>query len=503
MQLEKMTAQVRPRPAWEAVDLGFMMLQRRYRQVIAAWIVITLPVFLIINSLLNQHPFWAAFVFWWLLPVYDRAPMHILSRALFGEIVTVRSLLKEWRNVLLPHSLKLLTIYRLDIARSYNLPVWQLEKLSGQERAKRARVLKKSQGANAVGLGFICLGVELVIFFSLYGLIMMFLPNYYQTKLMSVLFHHGQAWWAGPLANSFWYLTLMLVEPFYVAGGFSLYINRRTQLEGWDIEINFRQLAQRVGVLSRQAVLLIGCMLTLQLAGMFCTPTAQAATKVGQAAVTKTATNNAVARQAITEILRGKAFHHREKVGGWRLRHKHKTENNQQAWSGLSWLGDSLAVFGQVMLWVLVAVVLMALVYFFIQWVPLAKTQSKQHTPRTNPGSLFGLDITPESLPDDVGSTALRLWREGKLIEALSLLYRGALTTLVHRDGINLRGSATEGDCIRIVNSSPDKVADSASSYFQALTRQWQYAAYAHRHPDDRLMNELCISWGKHFGVDK
>ena len=38
---------------------------------------------------------------------------------------------------------------------------------------------------------------------------------------------------------------MLLLEPFYVAAGFGLYLNRRTLLEGWDIEVALRRIAER------------------------------------------------------------------------------------------------------------------------------------------------------------------------------------------------------------------------------------------------------------------
>jgi hypothetical protein len=40
-------------------------------------------------------------------------------------------------------------------------------------------------------------------------------------------------------------LAMAAVEPVYVAAGFGLYLNRRVQLEAWDLEQAFRQLGQR------------------------------------------------------------------------------------------------------------------------------------------------------------------------------------------------------------------------------------------------------------------
>ena len=44
--------------------------------------------------------------------------------------------------------------------------------------------------------------------------------------------------------DAFAYAAAVLVlEPFYVAAGFALYLNRRTLLEGWDIEVALRRIA--------------------------------------------------------------------------------------------------------------------------------------------------------------------------------------------------------------------------------------------------------------------
>ena len=48
----------------------------------------------------------------------------------------------------------------------------------------------------------------------------------------------------------FWYsaayaLVVMFLEPFYVAAGFALYLNRRVELEAWDVEQELRRAFAR------------------------------------------------------------------------------------------------------------------------------------------------------------------------------------------------------------------------------------------------------------------
>ena len=36
-------------------------------------------------------------------------------------------------------------------------------------------------------------------------------------------------------------IVVLFLEPFYVASGFAMYLNRRAELEAWDIEQEFRR----------------------------------------------------------------------------------------------------------------------------------------------------------------------------------------------------------------------------------------------------------------------
>lgn len=86
------------------------------------------------------------------------------------------------------------------------------------------------------------------------------------------------------------------------------------------------------------------------------------------------------------------------------------------------------------------------------------------------------LDIRPASLPDDVGAAARALLDAGHTREALSLLYRGALSRAVHRHGITIGAAATEGEVLRAVDGRLDA---SSIDYFRTLVLLWQRAVYA------------------------
>jgi hypothetical protein len=109
--------------------------------------------------------------------------------------------------------------------------------------------------------------------------------------------------------------------------------------------------------------------------------------------------------------------------------------------------------------------------------------------PYRPPEALFGMDLAPEKLPPDVGAAAAALAREGKLREALGLLYRGALSELVHKRGVQLLPSHTEGEAVRLARLP----------YFGSLVEAWQQCAYARRMPPAAEVERLAAEYGQAF----
>ena len=94
MNLDQVTLEIRPRSAWEAVDLGLLMAKRWWLPMIKVWLLASAP-FLALALMVPEHYFWVAFVLlWWFKPLYERPLLHILSRAVFNNLPTTRSTLK-------------------------------------------------------------------------------------------------------------------------------------------------------------------------------------------------------------------------------------------------------------------------------------------------------------------------------------------------------------------------------------------------------------------------
>ncbi len=108
------------------------------------------------------------------------------------------------------------------------------------------------------------------------------------------------------------------------------------------------------------------------------------------------------------------------------------------------------------------------------------------------PEVLFGLDVTPQSLPPDVPAEVMRLWGEGACRDALSLLYRASLSRLIDKYQLAFRASHTEAECAALVKA---RGIESLSDYFWQLTGVWRQLAYGHRVPASEAVQDLCRGW--------
>ncbi|MGH8354073.1 MAG: DUF4129 domain-containing protein, partial [Pseudomonas sp.] len=118
-----------------------------------------------------------------------------------------------------------------------------------------------------------------------------------------------------------------------------------------------------------------------------------------------------------------------------------------------------------------------------------------QRRRRAPPAVLFGLEVTPQSLPADVAGEAERLWAEHPR-EALGLLYRALLSRLLHDFQLPLKGAHTEGEVLQLVLQLEQA---ELGRFAQALTRHWQNLAYGHRLPPESLKRGLCEGWRRLF----
>jgi hypothetical protein len=458
--------------------------------VLASWLALFAPVALAV-CLLAPSSTVGVVVIWWLKPLFDRAVLNVLAQGVFGPVPRWSDTLSALPSLLLRSGLLLsLVPLRLSPQRSLTQPILQLENLRGRAYGRRARTLSGRDIAHAVGFTLICAAFELTLLLGTAGI---------ATELLMDPFvdSFDFAAWLEKLDEPLWFvpiyaLCLTLVEPFYVGGGFGLYLNRRIELEGWDIEVAFRAIARRhERSFARRAGALVAAL------GLGAAALAGIAGPARAEPLRCVAERPADADACIESVLAGAEFDRSRQEGGWRLREwvrnlfeGEEGEHNDSDFG--SWLGGVLASILRVVAWTLL--VFGAL--FLTGW--LARYWIARQPPGSEPGAATSSggegEAIPE-LPEDLVAAALARWGIDPS-SALGLLYAGVRAHLVERLGLALPDGATERECERAARRhARGALADD----FGALTRAWIYCAYAERPPSAEAFRELCERWRAHL----
>lgn len=505
MHLSKAQAVLRPRNTWEAMDLGILLARRHAGLLIATWALITLPLFALLSLLLWQHPSLVAVIIWWLKPAFDRLPLHILSRALFADTPSIVESLKALPKLLKPQLLASLTWRRLSLTRSFDLPVQQLEGLAGSARQQRLISLGKQYTRAPTWLTVIGLHIEMALWLGMLALLYLLIPAQLQSdwSWQKLLESSQHDWlWAEHLSNALYVLALMIWEPIYVACGFTLYLNRRTELEAWDVELVFRNLAQR---LQRGAILLLvlGICLVPLSDSAWAQPIASNASDhnteelgVKDPRLLKQMLNSEQAQQSIEQLLKQPPFNNYKTIKSWRIGEPSKKKPNQDSWFKpplwlKSWLEKTSFIL-QILLWTGVILLSTYVLWRYREWL---RTFSQKWLPRKQGFSapvqtLFGLAVSNDSLAEDWLTQAEKLWHSDPRM-ALSLLYRGLLNHLLNVHALPLTDAHTEGEVLLMMGN----LAQPLQHYSAQLTVHWQNLAWGHRLPEQAQFNGLCQQW--------
>lgn len=499
MQIEKMTTVLRPRNNWEAVDLGFSMARQWFRELWLLWMLTALPVFIVTELFFYRHPDLGGLIIWWLKPLYELPLLYFLSRVLFGEYLQIKDIRRNYFRIVKPMMLPLLTWRRFSLSRSFNNPVQMLEQLGGRERRNRLQVLNYNTNNVGQWLTVVCANFELFLYFSVIVLMIMLIPGdnrWFDLREML----SNQAVLVQIITGLVYFLVISLVAPFYTAAGFSLYLARRTDLEGWDIELGFKKLINRL----RMGLRLTPAVVVLLLACFICVPS--------QPAYCQT-TDKAKAASVIKKVLSRDEFGKMKTHHVWERRKVSQDEQND--WSLPGFIKDFLAAVGRLFSWIgnfisngaglfeallfvgvaTLLILLLLRLRIWSRW--LDGPGGGRNGSRATPVRLFGLDIQAEALPADMLGQVQQYIAGGELRAALSLLYRATLIKLVHLYQLDIPESATEGECLSIVGQNRP---EEESAFFLRMTHIWLRLAYAHEVPGSDELQGLSREWQVLYG---
>ena len=473
MRLDEVTAEIRPRSDWEAVDLGFALVRRDFWRCFCVWWLAVLAPTAIAGFLLWEYPLLVLVLFWWWKPAGSRMVLFELSRRLFGERPPWRSVWRELPRVWHRRFFHRFLWARFSPWLPVTLAIEDLEGLRGNPyRQRTSQIVRRGEGAVmwiyfASDLAAAWLGLAIL------GLVLMFIPEGQDGAWQLAI----DSW--NPeepmdipllilrIATACAMLAISLTDIFMIGAGFGIYINNRTWIEGWDVELAFKRLAQR---LTKVAVLLAAFLICVMPGHVRAEETRQPA-----------------------EVIREVKAHPDFKVHTvteWEPKKKPKKSSTPLSW--LAGMGQMVAyVFG-----ICAAALLLGLIgwalwkyrHAFRLRGMLENDQGRLPTARV----VMGMEVSSTSLPADVPTAAWTLWQQGRRQEALALLYRGSISRVIELGKVEIQESDTEGDCMHRVETAghiahPD--------YFRSITGAWIRLAYAGVSPADEEVHQLCRQW--------
>jgi hypothetical protein len=241
VRVDAFAIRLRPRGSFEAADLGVRLCQSAARSVFPCYLAVLFPVTALALACYEIAAWLPVVLLCWSKSWLDRTILFALSRAAFGQKSSPRDLWREQRQVLWSQLFLTLTLRRLSPWRSLTQPVYQLEGLQGTGLRARVRQIRRAYTRASAGLSAAFGVAEAVLVLGLTSLIPWFaLQGYTQNITTALVTQNGSRPLYLVMALAY-AVTLGFLEPFYVASGFALYLNRRAELEAWDIEQEFRR----------------------------------------------------------------------------------------------------------------------------------------------------------------------------------------------------------------------------------------------------------------------
>jgi hypothetical protein len=243
MRADAFAIRLRRRGKMEAVDLGVRLCQSTAGSVFRCYLAVAVPFIVLALASFEIATWLPTVAIWCAKPWLDRTALFALSRAAFGEQTRLRDLWKEQRSVLWRQLFITWTWRRLSPWRSFTQAVYQLEGLSTWRMRKRVLQIRSGTTGTALSMTGAFSTIEAALTLALLSLALWFVPGDAQVDWIRLLSEDNMA--VAFATTAAYGLTVAFLEPFYVAAGFALYLNRRVELEAWDVEQELRRAFER------------------------------------------------------------------------------------------------------------------------------------------------------------------------------------------------------------------------------------------------------------------
>ena len=448
----------------EASDAGLLLWRENFTSFILFFAIPLWACAFALRLLPGRAQYFSWLIMWLLKPLFDRPVLHIISVRFFESGADMKRLLRGMGKSLYRGLLGDLLWRRFSPLRAAAMPVRVLEprKKTGNRLADRIKLLKKG------GLGYCfllsCWGVALeaalLIGEMLFILIMAEFLGVDFDIFSGAFIKNAEIY-----IFAAWCFNYMLVETIYVCKGFSLYINSRIEVEGWDIEVIFRGFADKLRKKKTGGALIVLCLFCLFFPA-------------------KSLAAEEVPLEKLQNILESPDF------GGerdsWGIRLKNTPQERDIPDFNIDPALEKLRLIFAYVLRSILIIFIAALAVFLFLYARKFNNKRNAAVKEFATTILYGI---PAENPQALLEKAMDFFEQGNLRMAWGYCTAAAILSWPLYRGVNFPPNATESDCVDIVSSMPafnrDEVQD-----FCKLIKYWVNFAYAGQLPPSGSFEE-------------
>jgi len=465
----------------EAADAGLLLWRENFASFILFFAIPFWVCAFALRLLPGKAQYFSWLILWLLKPLFDRPVLHIISVRFFESGANMKRLLCGMSKSLYRGLLGDLLWRRFSPFRAAAMPVRVLEprKETGNRFADRIKLLKK--GGMSYCFLLTCWGAaieitlligEIIFFIFMAGFMGADFDSFFGNFINNAEIYIFAAWC----------FNYMLVETIYVCMGFSLYINSRIEVEGWDIEVTFRGFADKLRKKKTGGVLIVLCLFCLFL-------------PVFAHAADWEPADGDVPLEKLQNILDSPDF------GGerdsWGIRLKNTPEERDAPDINIDPMLEKLRlIFAYVLRLFLIGFIATLAVFLFLY----ARKFINKKTPEVNETAMTIMHGIPAENPQALLEKAMDFFEHGNLRKAWGYCTAAAILSWPLCRGVDFPPNATESDCADIVSSmstNPDE-----THVFCKLIKHWINFAYAGRLPPSGSFEEAAAFCRSMRGVN-
>ena len=466
---------LRHRSRWEALDAGILLWRNNFPFLLLFY---ALPLWLCAFALriIPENFRYISWLALWLLkPLFERHALHVISVRFFEKGAGFKRLFRGLFKTLTRGLAADLSWRRFSPMRGSMMPVRALEAPGFKQAIARRRVLKTGNMDFCSVLTAWSLIMEAVLLVSEILFVLITL-EVLQPGLFSSIKELIDEWEIYFYAA--WCVNSMLMGSLYVCMGFTLYLNARVELEGWDLEILFRGLAEKTEKKShaqKLAVILFCVFLIL--------PHGEILAQEDPSPVNYTELELAlpedVPLDSLQVILDSPDFGGER--DGWGIRLKHEPEKKPREKNiNINPLFEKIKqVFAIVLRILLAAVVVFLAVLIFIN-VRKFRTGKSLFKKSTSKGII---DDIHKKNPNELLAKSQECFEKGLLKEAWGLCIAALFRALSVYRGIEFLPGATEYECLNKASSEEQGLPVQTVTPLIEFVNYWIAFAYAGKVP--------------------